>query len=641
MAKSKKNLYFFQFVFKYGEEVLLPYSIGMLWAYVKTLKEIEENYENKGFIFLREDPGRIVSSLDNPEIAAFSTYLWNWEMSIEVAKRIKKKFPECFIIFGGHQAPNDTTGFFDKHPLVDMLVHEEGEITFSEILKEYLKNKDYKNILGATFNSKDGDIKPWIRREPLADLDKLPSPYLTGIFDEIMKMPYNFQPTWETNRGCPYSCVYCDWGSSFSRKLRLFGEDRLYKEIEWFAKKKISLLYGADSNFGILPRDVKIAEKLNKTKAETGYPEKFRASFAKNSNETIFKIAKILNEQKLDKGISLSVQSMDENTLKIIKRINLEVNSLSKFIRNYQKEGIPTFTELILGLPGETYDSFKKGVNKLLNAGLHNSLIMYLCTLLPNSELNNPAFKKKHKIQTTRAPIFLNHSIPGADPVPEYEQIVTSTKYLSVEDWKRQYVFSWIIQALHVLNLTQVIAIHFKVAEGIGYSDFYEKLLSFAEENPGTIIGQELSFTKNKVDQFLAGNSWDIVIEEFSNITWSAEEASYLKISRNLDQFFVEIKQFISGLSDSKIIEDLIKYQHAIIVKWKKGGDRQFELNYPLHSFYKAQLIGKDFELKKGRYKIKIIDDLKFNGDKKRYAKEIVWWGRKGGKFIYQNIKEY
>lgn len=638
--RNKKNLYFFQFGFKYGKEVLLPYSVGMLWAHAKTFKEIEENYENKGFIFIREDPDKIVSSLDNPEIAAFSTYLWNWEMSIEVAKRIKKKFPKCFIIFGGHQVPDDTNGFFNKYHFIDILVHAEGEITFSEILKEYLKKKNYNNISGLTFNTKSGNIKSWVRREPIADLDILPSPYLTGVFDEILKLPYNFQPTWETNRGCPYSCVYCDWGSSFSKKIRLFNEDRLDKEVEWFAKKKISLLYGADANFGILPRDIKIAEKLAKTKAETGYPEKFRASFAKNTTEIIFKIAKILNEQKLDKGISLSVQSMDKNTLKIVKRINLKINSLSEFIRDYQREKISTFTELILGLPGETYDSFKRGVNELLNAGFHDSLIIYLCSLLPNAQLNDPGFKKKYKIKTTRGPIFLNHSIPGTDPVQEYDEIVTSTKYLSTEDWKRQCIFGWIVQACHVLNLTQVIAIYFKAVESLEYLDFYEKLLSFAEENPDTIIGQELSFTKNKIEQILAGNGWDIVLEEFSNITWSTDEASYLRISENLDQFFIEIKDFIKKLSQSKILDDLIIYQHAIIVKWNESGDREFELNYPLHHFYKAQLTGKDFELKRGRYKVKIIDDPKFNGDKKRYAKEIVWWGRKGGKFIYQNITE-
>ncbi len=627
-----KNLYFFQFNFEYGKEVYIPYSVGAIWAYAKTIKEIESNYANKGFIFIRQDPNKIVSSLDNPDVAAFSTYLWNWEISVEVAKIIKNKFPGCLVIFGGHHVPNDTNGFFDKYPFIDILVHGEGEITFSDILKERLRKNNYSNIGGIT-TKKFKTI-----RKPAANLNNFPSPYLAGIFDEILKLPYNFQPIWETNRGCPYSCLYCDWGSASCQKIRIFSDERIQKEIEWFAEKKISFLFSSDSNFGILPRDINIAKKLSETKFKTGYPKKFRTSFAKNSNEAVLKIAKILNEQELDKGITLSVQSMDKNTLKIINRLNLGINSLSSLVKKYQEEGIPTFNEIILGLPGETYESFKEGVSRLLDAGFHDSLVMYLCILLPNAKMNNPAIKNKYKIKSVRAPIFLGHSVPGLDPVQEYEEIIIGTKCLSVDDWKKQYIFSWIIQLCHILNLTQVIAIYFKVIKGLNYSDFYEKLLIFAEKNPKTILGKELSFVKDKVNHLVAGGDRDTVLKEFSNITWPPEEVSYLRISKNMNKFFNELKQFVKELS-GEIIEDLISYQQAIIVKWKNGRNKELKLNYPIHDFYKAQLIGKDFNLAVGKYKIKIIDDLKLNGDKKRYAKEILWWGRKGGRFIYQNIK--
>jgi len=632
-----RNLYFFQFNFIYGKEVFIPYSIGMLWAYAKTIKEVKDNYTNKGFIFIREDPDKIVSSLDNPDVAAFSAYLWNWEISIKIAEKIKNKFPNCLVIFGGHQVPDDTTGFFDKYPFIDILIHGEGEITFTDILKEHLKKNDFNNI--GSITTKDYATK----RKSLTDINDLPSPYLTGVFDEILKLPYNFQPIWETNRGCPYSCLYCDWGGESCQRLVKFSDERIYKEIEWFAEKKISFIFSADSNFGILPRDVDIAKKLSETKIKTGYPKKFRTSYAKNSNETVFQIAKILNDQDLDKGISLSVQSMDKRTLGIINRLNLEINSLSILVKKYQEANISTFTELILGLPGETYQSFKKGVGKLLDAGFHDSLVMYLCTLLPNARMNDPVIKNKYKIKSIKLPIFLGHSIPGLDPIQEYEEIIISTKHLSVDDWKKQYIFSWIIQLCHILNLTQIIAIYFRVLEKLNYSDFYEKLLLFAEKNPKTILGKELSFVKNKIDHIVTDNGdRGTVLKEFSDITWPTEEVSYLRISEDIDQFFVEIKNFVKTLpnkNDNKIISDLIDYQKAIIVKWKNGGNKELKLTYPIHDFYKAQLTGKKIKLTPGQYTIKIIDNLNFNGDKKDYAEKIVWWGRKGGKFIYQDIK--
>jgi len=632
----KKNLYFFQFTFRYGEEISIPYSCGILWAYAKTFKDIEKNYENKGFIFLRDDPSKIVSSLDNPEIAAFSSYIWNWEINLEVAKRIKKKFPKCLIIFGGHQIPDNPDGFFDKYSFIDILVHGEGEITFSEILKEHLGRNNYSSIEGLTFK---GDIKPWIKRTPVENLDIFPSPYLTGVFDELLKLPYNFHPVWETNRGCPYCCAFCDWGFKVFRRLRLFGEYRLYREIEWFSKNKILFMYGGDANFGLLPRDIKLAEKLTEVKARTGYPKKFRVSFDKNSNERILKIAKILNTEKLDKGVSLSMQSMDARTLDLIGRKNIDIDSLSGLAQKYQKEGISIFTELILGLPGETYDSFRKGVNEILNARFHDSLLIYLCILLRNTRLDNTKFKKEHGIQSVKTPIILSHSVPGSDSIQEYCEIIVGTKYMPTEDWKKACIFSWIIQCCHALNLTQVIAIYLKVIEGLDYKDFYEELLSFAEKNPDTVIGKELSFIKDKTEKVLTGDGWDTVLDEFSDISWTAEEASYLRISKDFDQFFLEIMHFLEGFKISgRIIEDLIRYQRAIIVKCDEDGSKEFELSCSLHDFYKNHLIGKDVKLKNGKYKIKVIDDLKFNGNKKEYAEKTVWFGRKGGKFIYQKI---
>ena len=644
----KLGIYFFQFNFKYEKEVFLPYSVSILWAYARTFKEINDNYENKGVIFLRADPEKIVASLEGPDAAVFSTYVWNWQLSTAVAKKIREKFPRCLIVFGGPQIPNRMHGFFDQYPFIDITAHSEGELTFAEILKERLKPRtNYAELKGLTFNSRDGNIKPWMKRERIADLDSIPSPYLSGLFDEIIRLPYHFQPLWETNRGCPYSCAYCDWGSSTMTRIRLFNEERLYKEIEWFSDNKMSFIFGCDANFGMLARDVELAKRLAKKKAETGFPGKFRVSYAKNSTERVLQIARILNEQHLDKGITLSMQSMDETTLQIVKRTNLRIDSLAKFIKEYQKDGIATYTELILGLPGETYASFKEGIDKLLNAGVHDSFTIYNCTVLPNAPLNEPEYRRRWEIKTIRTPIFLNHSVPGDDPVQEYEEMIVSTKTLPVEDWKKQYLFSWLVQACHSLNLTQVIAIYFKAGKGLKYSDFYEGLLSFARAHPGTMIGQELAFTEKKVDTVLQDGSWDIVLDEFSNITWATEEATYLRVSENLDRFYEETKQFVRELCqkfglelEAQLFEDLISTQKALVVKWKQSGSQAVELSDPVYGFYKANLVGAPFNLRKGRFELKVKDDLNFNGDKKRYAREIVWWGRKGGKFSYQNVQE-
>ena len=99
------------------------------------------------------------------------------------------------------------------------------------------------------------------------DYSIIPSPYLEGTFEDLFrKYDYKWTPTWETNRGCPFKCTFCDWGSAIASKVRNFEEERLYKEIDYFSEKKIDLVFGADANFGILKRDKNLALKFAENK---------------------------------------------------------------------------------------------------------------------------------------------------------------------------------------------------------------------------------------------------------------------------------------------------------------------------------------------------------------------------------------
>jgi len=329
---SKTSMYLFQFSYMYGKQIYLPYSVGMIWAYAKTIPEINNNIENKGFVIVREDPNVIVDRLENPKIAAFSTYVWSWEMSIAVARKIKEKFPDCLIIFGGPHVPDRLENFYEKFPFIDIAVHGEGEITFSEILLAYINGKNYDTIPGLTYRGLTTEL-----RTRNSDLNSFPSPYLTGIFDTLFDLPYEYHIVWETNRGCPYGCTFCDWGSLTAQRLYQFDEKRLEKELEWFARRKITYIFLGDANFGMLPRDVDIAKKMAFIKNKNGgYPDKVRLNYAKNNPDLVYKIAHILNTEKMDKGITLSVQSMDPDTLLTIKRTNLKYDTLSAFIKKIQ-----------------------------------------------------------------------------------------------------------------------------------------------------------------------------------------------------------------------------------------------------------------------------------------------------------------
>ena len=117
------------------------------------------------------------------------------------------------------------------------------------------------------------------------DLDEIPSPFLTGLMDPFLKDGY--YPIVETNRGCPFSCTFCVWGISALNKVLKFSMQRVKEELNYVAKSsfKSSAIVLGDANFGILPRDVQIAEHVRRGVYEAGgFPLEFPVFSASESN---------------------------------------------------------------------------------------------------------------------------------------------------------------------------------------------------------------------------------------------------------------------------------------------------------------------------------------------------------------------
>ena len=102
-------------------------------------EELSANFDFKPTFIFRDKLEEYVERSHDADILLCSCYVWNWEITIELAKKIKKINPDCLIIFGGPQVPSRTVNFFDNHPYVDLLVHGEGELILEKIFLEYIK----------------------------------------------------------------------------------------------------------------------------------------------------------------------------------------------------------------------------------------------------------------------------------------------------------------------------------------------------------------------------------------------------------------------------------------------------------------------------------------------------------------------
>ena len=107
--------------------------------------------------------------------------------------------------------------------------------------------------------------------------------------------------------------------------------------------------------------------------------------------------------------------------------------------------------EVIRGLPGETLESFKQGVQAAMIA--KTNLFIYHCSVLPNTEMDRPEYRLKHGIKTVRVPMAEIHCSPrepGA--VQEYEEVIVGTNAMTTEEWMKAAVYAWMTQLRYSLG---------------------------------------------------------------------------------------------------------------------------------------------------------------------------------------------
>ena len=630
-----------QYNFQYGNRIHFPYSIAMLETFLQSSDHINQNFKfGKTFVF-REHVEEDINKCKNSDILLCSCYVWNWEITIHLAKQVKKINPNCLIIFGGPQVPEDTTGFFEKHPFVDILVHGEGEKIIENIFNTYLGDKDFSNVKGITTKEFKTTFEGRIN-----DLDILPSPYLTSNIWELIEKVEGVKwiCSWETHRGCPYLCTFCDWGSATFTKMRKFSEERLFKELEWFAENKIGYIDCCDANFGIFfERDLRLGRKLKELALTKKFPQTFQQSWAKNSSEKIIPIAKELQEGGLLTAVTLSVQSLDENTLNIIKRENMKFDKFSNLSNQFRQQGLPTYSEFIRGLPGETLETFKQGLEQLIGESKIDTIYIFHCIILPNAPMNIPEYREKYKIKTVRSPIYLGHSSVNNRTMEEYENVVISTSSATEEDIQEMYLYSWVILSMHSFGILEYVSRYYKKAHGISFMKFYEEVIEFCKTEK-SIFSEEYEKVIEHRDKGYQGKGWNHYDPNLGDIFWPIEEAAWLRLTSQKKRTLDGINSLLDYLekkfgytTPKEILQDLVKFQLFLIstkedqdiiksenfdYDWKEFFDNSSELKQTKKSYnYKNQVIEKD--------------DFEWN-------KRAIWYGRRGKicKFDSNNLAE-
>ena len=482
-----KNVYLFQpqYSVEYRKEKTywIPYSAGCIWSYVNQFDDIKEQFELKEIIFKREDPAGVIARMDEPAICGFSCYVWNVKYCLILAEKIKQRWPNCVIQFGGPQ----TSGAMSKHKFIDSIILGEGEEQFLETLR---------------LIARDQTPELFYSKQRLQDLN-IPSPYTSGVFDPMMAQHPNvvWNMTFETNRGCPYQCTFCDWGSLTYNKVRKFEIDKVRADMEWAATKNIGYLTCADANFGMYKeRDMEIA-KVIKEVADRSTIDSVNLIYAKNSTEIVFEIARLMGEYS--KGVTVAVQSMHKPTLKAIKRVNMKSNDIAHMLSlGEQYGGVTTHTDIILGLPLETLESWKQGFSEILELGQHDGIEMVFSILLENSEMNNPEYKRLYGIKSIEAQDYMPFF--NEDDWREVEEtfdIVNQTSTMSTQDIIEGYLYGWMVIHFHNSGYSQLIAKYLRNIHNVEYRKYYDAL--FEQIKTSEFIKDHYAYLNSVVETYL------------------------------------------------------------------------------------------------------------------------------------------
>jgi len=515
------NLYLANVNYRFGDNAFLPYSAARLWAYAKAQPGVAERWALREILWQREPVADVIERMRDapPDCLGLSLYIWSERWSLSLAREVKWEFPQCLIVAGGPQVPERDTTLWAASHRVDCAIRGEGEYLFAQLLKGV-------------------PLQPDPAPERASKLDALPSPYLTGVLDDLVARysEVKWQALQETNRGCPYQCTFCDWGSATYDKVRRFPLDVCVAELEWFAKHRIELLYNCDANFGMLEQDVAFTDALVGQHRRTGYPKKFRAAYAKKINDRVFGVAKRIADAGLSKGATISFQSMDADVLQNVKRLNPVQNSLVQTFKRYADADVPTYTELIVGLPGETYDTFVDGISVLLDAGQHEGLAIYPCMALRNSELSTPENRKRFGLITREVDLLLLHGEPDVES-PERYELVIGTDAMPHLDWRRAWEFAIVVQALHCSGISRQVAARYR--SSMTYREFYETLIRKAWQLEGP-INKALSWWERTLAKAMGCGKWDTVLPQFGKIQWPPEEAFRLIVTHAQNPTFTD-----------------------------------------------------------------------------------------------------
>ncbi|MCX7787992.1 MAG: radical SAM protein [Spirochaetes bacterium] len=298
------------------------------------------------------------------DVVGFTLYLWNRDRSLYLARQIRRTDPECLLVAGGPEVANPR-GLAVFH----ILFQGEGEETFLKVLQNIQE--------GYTPPLSPEDPPVRFTQDPPLSLDQVPNPYLSGVLPLNSEIPLYV----ETLRGCSRRCSYCFYGKAYPC-VRQFPPDRLPSLFQLASQHRVPEIYLMDPSFNIggtkqLESRVQLLEQANPTRIPL------------HTELVLERVTKDLARRMRQVGfqsVEVGLQSINQRALKAVHR-PLDPARFQRGARHLQEEGIEVRTGVILGLPEDDLDGFRRTLDFVEALNLQDHLEVYPLSILPGTEL--------------------------------------------------------------------------------------------------------------------------------------------------------------------------------------------------------------------------------------------------------------
>lgn len=465
-------------------EQFLPLTWGSIRQYCEYVDErdfSEVNFMDPIFdsMIMPEDYEKITDRYDWNEIDVLflSNYVWNWKVHINIAAHAKRINPNIVIIGGGpgtlFKEGQDLHLFKD----FDFVTPAEAEEISAEVLYRVLHKLPLDGI-----NDLIDPKNPVSMKTKRIDLSTHETPYLTYA-DDYIRFADGIRDAGKmvsiilsTNRGCPYKCAFCDWGSLTNTKLKRFDPEKVIKEIEFICEKlKPGFLFNVDANVGILDFDIEVTDKVIEMKKKCGYPEIYFWTPAKNNKNRVGTIARKLFKAGLNSFHQLSFQHFDKEVLSVMERDNISIDIYRETMDEAYVDGVPLECVLILGNPGDTPQKWEDCLQEAIDMNF-DDIRIHDYMLLPNAPAASPEYKEKYQLETMKR--YYTDSVGILDLEKGYfeTEFVSSCFSYSEADYAKMLYITSLFDTFYQLNFAKYIAAFLFHTRGIKHFDFFRKL---------------------------------------------------------------------------------------------------------------------------------------------------------------------